>query len=318
MPHFILVSIGAGLLSAVLYSSAASGMAFAIIPIYLSPLPLFMTGLGYGGAAALIGGITASAAITLAGGPLLAIAYFLANAAAPIILTRVADWSREFTHESGQPFIEYYPSGLLFAWLSGLGIAVMLLLTLYFQFHEGGMLGWIPQIVQVELLAKTIIQAQIQTGAVPIDEIELQQRLIRLALPGLGLFWTLISIGNGALAQRLLMQFGRNRRPSPRIINMVLPKFMLWPLVGGALLAFFPGDIGIFGSVMATFAAVPYFFLGLATVHVISHRVPARTFVLSGFYLLLLALGWPFLLIVGVGIVEHFANFRLNFAVAKP
>jgi hypothetical protein len=318
MPPFVLVSIGAGLLSAVLYGSAASGIGLSIIPMYLSPLPLFLIGLSYGGMAALVGGLSATAALALVGGPLLAIAFFLSNAAAPILLARVANWSRAFVDQNGQSVTEYYPTGLLFAWLSGLGIAIALALTLYMQTLEGGFAGWLPSIIEIKVLTDAIVQAQIQSGGVPTDEMVLQERLIRLALPGLALFWALISIGNGALAQRIAVRFGRNLRPSPELLNMNLPQFMLLPLVGGVVLAFLPGDFGFFGSVMVTLAAVPYFFLGLATVHVISHRLPGRAFALSGVYILLAALGWPLLLIVGIGIVEHFVNLRLTYGVVKP
>ncbi len=318
MPPSLLISISAGLLSAVLYGAAATGSALSIIPIYLSPLPLFMAGLSYGGTAALIGGIAATGAIALAGGPVLALAYFLVNAAAPIVITRAANWSRPVTARDGASSLEYYPAGLLFAWLSGLGIAITVLLALFMQTYEGGLGGWIPQLIQLDTLSQTIIQAQIQTGAAPIDEGALQQRLISFALPGLGIFWTLISIGNGALAQRLLVRLGRNARPSPELLSMHLPQFMLWPLAGGGILAFFPGDLGLTGAVVMVLAAIPYFFLGLAAVHVISHRLPGRAFALGGVYLLLLALGWPILLIVGLGIFEHFANLRRTYAVAKP
>lgn len=318
MPPFLFISIGAGLLSAVLYSAATTGSALSIIPMYLSPLPLFMAGLGYGGTAALIGGIAATGAIAVVGGPLLAFAYFLVNAAVPIVITRAANWSREIITEDGVTHIEYYPAGLLFAWLSGLGIAITLVLALFMQSFEGGLGGWIPQIVQVDLLSQTIIQTQMQSGSAPIDEAVLQQRLIRFALPGLGLFWTLLSIGNGALAQWLLVRLGRNARPSPELSNMYLPQFMIWPLVGGVILALFPGDIGLTGAAITALAAIPYFFLGLATVHVISHRLPGRVFALTGIYVLLLALGWPILLIVGLGIVENFVNLRRTYAVAKP
>lgn len=301
-----------------MYGSAASGFGISIIPIYLSPLPLFLVGLTYGGTAALLGGLSATAALALAGGPMLAIVFFLANAAAPIVLTHVANWSRTFNDSDGQPVTIFYPTGYLFAWLSCLGIAIALALTLFIQSFEGGLGGWIPRVIELEVLTKAIIQAQLQSGAAPTDELVLKTRLIGLVLPGLALFWSLISIGNGALAQRLAVRFGRNLRPSPEFLSMYLPQFMLWPLVGGLLLAFLPGDFGYFGSVLVTLAAVPYFFLGLATVHVISHRLPGRAFALTGVYMLLVVLGWPSLLIVGVGIIEYFVNLRLSYGVVKP
>jgi Predicted membrane protein (DUF2232) len=317
MPPLLFISIGAGLLSAVLYGSAATGSVFSILPVYLSQLPLFMAGLGYGAGAALIAGGAGTVAIALAGGPLLAFAYFIINAAAPLLICRVAGWSREAENDEGEASIEYYPAGLLFAWLIGLGIVITLLLALFMQSHEGGLGGWIPNILQVETLSQTIIQAQMQGGSAPIDPEMLKQRLIQFALPGLALFWALISIGNGALAQRLLVRLGRNLRPSPELLSMSLPNFMLWPLSLGLLFSFFPGDIGLTALVVTTLAAIPYFFLGLATVHVISHRLPGRAFALGAIYVLLMALGWPAILIVGLGIVEQFANLRLSYAVAR-
>ncbi len=318
MPPYIFISIGAGLLSAILYGAAATGSALSIIPMYLSPLPLFIVGLGYGGTSALIGGVIATGAIAIVGGPLLAFAYFLVNAAAPMLITHTANWSRQVMGANGDFEMEFYPAGLMFAWLSGLGIAVTVLLALFMQTYEGGLGGWIPQIVQIDMLSQAIIQAQMQSGSAPMDELALQQRLIRFALPGLGLFWTLLCIGNGVLAQRLLVRFGKNLRPSPSLLSMYLPQFMIWPLIGGAVLAFLPGDLGLTGTVVTALAAIPYFFLGLATVHVISYHLPGRAFALTGIYILLLALGWPILLIVGLGIVEHFVNLRRTYAVVKP
>ncbi|MSP42394.1 MAG: DUF2232 domain-containing protein, partial [Alphaproteobacteria bacterium] len=280
--------------------------------------PLFMAGLSLGGSAALVAAGAGVTAIAVAGGPMLSLAYFVVNAAAPILICRTANLSREFTGPDGKTRIEYYPAGLMFAWLSGLGTVIMLLLALYVHRFEGGMEVWIPRILEVERLSQAILQAQMQTGSTQVDMAGLQQRLVLFALPGLALFWTLICIGNGALAQRLLVRLGRNIRPSPELLNMSLPGFMLWPLAAGLILAFVPGDIGLSGLVVAVLAAIPYFFLGLATVHVISHRLPGRKFALAGIYILLMALGWPFLLIVGLGIIEQFANLRLSYAVAKP
>jgi len=318
MPPLLFIGIVAGLMSAVLYGTAATGSVFSVFPVYLSQLPLFMAGLSLGGSATLIAAGAGVIAIAAAGGPMLSLAYFVVNAAAPLLLCQVANLSREVTGPDGKTHREYYPAGLMFAWLSGLGIAVMLLLALYVHSYEGGLEAWIPQILEVERLTQTILQAQMQTGSTPVDVAGLQQKLILFALPGLALFWALICIGNGALAQRLLVRLGRNIRPSPELLNMSLPGFMLWPLAGGLILAFIPGDIGLTGLVVAVLAAIPYFFLGLATVHVISHRLPGRAFTLAGVYILLMALGWPFLLIVGLGIIEQFANLRLNTKVASP
>lgn len=313
MPPSLLISVSAGLLSAVFYAAAASGSVLSLLTVYISPLPLFMVGLSYGGTAALIGGLCGTVALSLIDGPSTGLAYFLANAAAPIVLTRVALWSRSVQLTDTASEIEWYPTGLMFVWLSGLGIMLIIAFALVLQTFDGGLSGWIQQALPVDLLTKILVDAQQQAGRSPVDENVMRQNLTWFALPGLALFWSLIAIGNGALAQRFLVRLRRNLRPSPELVTMTLPVYWLVPLIIGGLMTAIPGDIGLTGGTIAILAAIPYFFLGLATVHVISHRLPARVFALTVFYILLMALGWPFLLITGLGIVEHFVNYRRTF-----
>ena len=48
MARFILLGAGAGLVSAALFASAATGTALAGILFYLAPLPICLAGLGWG------------------------------------------------------------------------------------------------------------------------------------------------------------------------------------------------------------------------------------------------------------------------------
>ena len=136
---------------------------------------------------------------------------------------------------------------------------------------------------------------------------------VKDAMPGAAVFWMLTAIGNGTLAQWLAVRSGRNLRPSPRFTEITLPTFMAIPLLAGTALAFLPGDIGMVGAAIAALAATPYFFLGLAVVHVISRGLPARGFTLAVYYILILMFGWPVLLTVGLGIADQFTGLRYRF-----
>lgn len=306
----LLTLIGAGLLSALLYATAATGSAFSLLPVLLSPLPLFMLGLSQGARAAMIAGFTGAAALGLAGGPLVGAAYFLANALAPMVLCRLAMKSRIYTGANGKPATEWYPVGLMIAWVTGLGIVLMLASVLAVSSLEGGLRGWITEAAQIEALIAAILQAQTQAGRPALDAAVLREQLIGLALPGVGVFWSGLALANGALAQRLLVGMGHNARPTPGLLYMELPQFMLVPLAAGAAAWFLPGDAGLAGAAVAAIAAVPYFCLGLAAVHVISRPLPVRGAALAVLYVLMLMFGWPCLLMAGLGVVEQFAGLR--------
>lgn len=314
MPPYLFICIAAGLLSAIVYGTAAANLTLSLLAIYFAPLPLFLAGLMYGGASAIIAGLAGAGALALASSPATALAYFLLIASAPALVTRAALWSRESGMENApSPSVEWYPSGLLFTWLCGLGVTLVLVFYFLMQTIEGGISGLLFRNLQMGALTKTFLQMQVQTGSPPMNEADLQQFLIRLALPMMAFFWMMIAIGNGALAQSILVSLGRNGRPSPRLTSMNLPGHLLLPLSLGLMGSFLPGDRGLAASAIAALAAIPYFFLGIATLHVISRPLPGRGVALTIFYVLLAVYGWPAILMVMMGVTEHFAGFRRRY-----
>ena len=119
MQRNALISVAAGLLSAVLFLSTKWSILGAMIFAPFSTLPLFAAGLGLGLAAgtvaALIATITVAVVTNFTGMVVFAIAY----AAAPLMLVRFALLSRQ--GEDGTT--EWYPPGLLLAWVVLFGIA---------------------------------------------------------------------------------------------------------------------------------------------------------------------------------------------------
>ncbi|MEZ5866842.1 MAG: hypothetical protein R3D25_23225 [Geminicoccaceae bacterium] len=60
---------------------------------------------------------------------------------------------------------------------------------------------------------------------------------------------------------------------------------------------------------------MPFLMQGLAVVHSLAHRLPARGLALAGFYLVLILFSWPLVVVVVVlGLVEDWAHLRRRLA----
>ncbi len=112
-----IAGIGAllGALGAGLYLTVLTGSPGAMILVYLAQLPLFAAGLWLGIGAAAMAALTASAVLLAAGG-VIAAALFAGLYAAPVVLlVRQALLARN----GPEGALEWYPPGLLTAWLTG-------------------------------------------------------------------------------------------------------------------------------------------------------------------------------------------------------
>jgi len=108
---------------------------------------------------------------------------------------------------------------------------------------------------------------------------------------------------------------GWNLRPSPDFTMMVLPRWL--PMVAAALLicaVAIPGTLGFFATNAALIAALPFFLVGLAVVHMAAKRISAGPMLLILFYILMLLFGWPVAIVAFLGLIEQMAGFRQRLA----
>jgi hypothetical protein len=107
MPYTLLLGLGAGFVSAVVFASATTGpLLMRMLLFLLTPLPLFLAGLGLGPITAAIAGI-AGAALVLAAGSTTAAMVFAASQALPVLLlTYLASLNRALPGGT-----EWYPTG---------------------------------------------------------------------------------------------------------------------------------------------------------------------------------------------------------------
>ena len=83
-----------------------------------------------------------------------------------------------------------------------------------------------------------------------------------------------------------------------------------------ALLAFWgEGVLAFAGGSMVMILMTPYFFQGVGVVHQWSRRSTSSTLILVAFYLLIVVLQWPILLVVGLGVADQWVHFRRHRAI---
>jgi hypothetical protein len=307
MGRFAALGAGAalGALGAALYLAVLTGSPGALILAYLAQLPLFAAGLWLGVGAAATAAVTASIALLAAGG-LIAAALFAALYAVPVVLlVRQSLLART----SADGTLEWYPPGLLAAWLSGLGLvalagAVMIL---------GG-----PDAIEA-LLRETLAPAVDRF----VDESDAGRAaltgLLALILPGaIAASWMVMTASNAVLAQGVLARFGAAWRPSPDLAALSLPMWFSALLAVAAVLAAVGGAARFVGVNMLIVLSVPFCLAGLAVLHTAVRRLPRPQVPLVAFYVLAGLFGWPLLAVAVLGVLDAPLGLRRRFAPPAP
>jgi hypothetical protein len=280
MSYRLLIGLGAGLVSAVVFASATTGpVLIRMVLFLLTPLALFLAGLGLGPLAAAAGGLAGTMLVLVAGSLAGALVFAAAQAIPIVILTYLASLNRQ----TGDGVVEWYPAGRLIivaAILAGLFSALTLFLL-------GG---------DVETL-RTALRDMLQTfvsnelpkmpdaptlGPAEIDE----ATAIALALlPAASAISTMGSLlFNLWLAGRITMASGRLQRPWPDLAAIVYPPVtsLLLALATGA--GFLAGLPGLIAAGFAGPLFLAYVLLGLAVVHFMTRGRSWRPFALWGLY----------------------------------
>lgn len=279
----ILLAIAAGLIAAVVFASATTGpMIIRVILFFLTPLSLYLAGLGIAPAAGGIAAIVATLAILLITTPAAALIFAVSAGAPAAYVTRLALLGRQ---ENGE-IVEWYPiDRILFAAALFAGLFAALTVTL---------LG--SDIDALTAAMRTFVENFVKTempqipGSAPLtpDQInEIATRIIGLlpvTLAALSLITTLLNLW---LAGRITLASGRLVRPWPDLGRLALPSAATFALLASMAVAFVSGIPGLIaggfaGALMLAFAAV-----GLAVAHHMTRGSQWRGFILTALYIAL-------------------------------
>src|SRR4051812_20602574 len=126
MVQIVLVGIGAGVASAMLFASIATGSLVAILLFYLAPLPILIATLGWSHWAGFFAGLTAATVLGL-GLNLYFFATFFVGVALPawwlgylVLLARPVG-------SNGSTTLEWYPVGRVVLWAALISAALIVL-----------------------------------------------------------------------------------------------------------------------------------------------------------------------------------------------
>jgi Predicted membrane protein (DUF2232) len=289
-----------GALGAGLYLSVLTGSPGSLILVFLAQLPLFAAGLWLGVGAVAMASLTASAVLLAAGG-VVAAALFAGFYAAPVILlVREALLSRR----GPEGAIEWYPPGLLSAWLTGLGLAAFAVALLLL----GGPSG-------IETLLRESLAPAIDRWVEASDASRdaLVADLARVFPGVVAASWMVMTASTAMLAQGVLARFGVSWRPSPDLASLTLPAWV--PAVFGiAAAAMAMGGTARFLGINVTIVlAIPFCLAGLAVLHTLARRLRRPQIPLATFYVLAGLFGWPLLVIAILGLLDALFGLRRRF-----
>ena len=272
-----------------------------MILVYLTQLPLFVAGLWLGVGASALAGLAASLILIAASNFVAAAVFAGLNAVPVVLLVRQSLLART----GAEGVIEWYPPGLLTAWLTGFGLAAIAACLLLLGGPEG---------VQVTLRE---VLAPVLSRHVDEDMPEHAELLGFLAfvLPGIiASSWMVMTATNGSLAQGLLSRFGASWRPSPDLAALGRPVWILMLLAFATGATALGGTARFLGINVMIVLAVPFCLAGLAVLHTVARRFSRPAIPLVTFYVLAGVFGWPLLVVALLGLLDSSLGLRRRFA----
>lgn len=296
------LALAAGLLSALLFLSLAKGIALGAVLSYAAPLPLLMAGLALGMGASVAAGLVALVAVAATAGGFSALPFAIAAVLPALVVTNRALLWRNADDGS----VHWYPPGLVLAWLTAAGLALMLCGTVLLAGSPEGIEGGVSKLLGDAL--------GLMAAELPADQ---RAKVVGWWAP---LFpamvigsWLIMAVVNACGAQGLLARMGHTRRPSPAYRQLWLPDWLAAGLVAMALLAILVGgDVGYVAANAVAVLLIPFLFLGLAVIHRWVEGRPNAGLLLAATYgLLILAFGWAAAAVAGLGLVRFWTmRFR--------
>ncbi len=307
MAQIILIGIGAGLATALLFASLASGSLIAIPLFYLAPLPILIAGLGWSHWAGLIAAICAAASLAVAFGNLFFVAFLVGVSLPAWWLSYLALLARSAERKTPDG-LEWYPVGQIVLWTAIIGTLIVVVSIPYFGTDTESFHATLRDVIQSSL---GLGRPQASDGSDFNANRILDADVLATVAPSMvASLTTIIQVVNLWLAARIVKVSGRLRRPWPELPAITFPP--LTPALLAAAIAgtFLPGFIAIISGILAASLMMAYAVLGFAVFHVITRGIDGRPFVLAGVYSVVLIFGWPALILSMLGLADTIFNLR--------
>jgi len=314
MPVFLLIGLGGGLASAVLFASAAAGGATGRLVLYvLVPLPCFLAGLGWGSTAAGLAAATGAAGVGVVLGLKAAILFLLSQGLPVAIICHLALLSRPLQSASpglsGAPSLEWYPPGRLVAGASVMAGILAALSLLVLGPDLDALRGLLRELIEKVFLKEL---PGLKDRQLSPEDITAITEFSLYALPAASaMLWLGGFVLNFWLAGRITLLSGRLPRPWPDLAAMTFPRGFALGLTAALALTFLSGYPALLGSGFGGAFFLAYLLMGLAIVHHVTRGRASRPFILWAVYFALLILNtYAALLIALLALLEPFLPLK--------
>jgi hypothetical protein len=312
MPNGVIIGVGSGLVSALLFYSAARGGSFLRpLLLLLVPLPSLVAGLGWGWQPAAAGAAAGAVIVAAIVGGTFGFGFLITLGLPVVLAAYLAYLSRPAPLD---PTVrEWYPAGRLMAGMAiYAGALPMMMLPLIGGTYEA------LRPVLVEVLQQFAKRWMPPGGRLTDEALAEQTEWALYLLPaGFAVQWLMLCAVNLYLAGRIVQASGRLGRDWPDLAELSYPPGLA-VLLGLALLAANAGGtIGTIGTGFVGAFLGAYMLAGLALAHFIGKRkAPWLVWVVY----LGLFFFWPFFmpLVVLAGLLESTLELKRRFGLSTP
>jgi len=309
MVQLILIGIGAGAATALLFGSVASGSPLSVLLFYLAPLPILIAALGWSHWAAIVAAVVAAAGLASFFGSFFFIAFLIGIGLPAWWLGYLALLARPSPNTPDG--LEWYPVGHLVMWAALVGAFIVIAAIFNFGTDEETFRRTLKSGLERMLEASPGGTPRLQDVSRVIDF------LVAALPPAAAVLTTITNLVNLWLAAQIVRVSGRLRRPMPDLPGMQFPSYAPALLAAAIAVSFLSGLVGIAAGVLAAAMLMAYAVLGFAVLHSITRGVATRPFMLGGIYAAVLILGWPVLAVTMLGLADTAFGLRARAAAKR-
>jgi hypothetical protein len=321
MAQVLLIGLGAGAASALLFASIVSGSPLAILLFYLSALPIMLAAIAWSHMAGMFALLFGALSL---GGFLnfwIAFVYLAAVAVPAYVLAYMSMLGRVVAPASGTApaEMEWYPVGRLILWAALIAFALVTIVILQFgtsfESYQKEIRATFEQVLKLQ--ARIPADQPLKLPGVQNPE-QFLNTLVAVMPAAAAVLSMLTSIINLWLAARVARVSGRLRRPWPDLNEVSLPLSAAILFAAALAVSFASGMPGFIAAIAVAVLTVAYSIVGFSALHGLTRNAGARTWILAGAWIGVMLLGWPLLFVAILGIADSVFNLRGKLAAKKP
>ena len=322
MLRVLVIGLGAGAGSALLFASLATGSAFSIALFYLAPLPIMLAGIGWSHVAALIAAAAAAAGLGIGGGFWFFLSHLVSVGIPAYILCYLGMLAR---HSDNGGDFEWYPPGRVVLAAAIIATITTSLTIPIFGLDIETYRATLKEIFERILRAQLSIPAgeplKLPNNANPAATLNLLATIVPPTAAAISMVTNLINLW---LAARIARVSGLLQRPWPDLPAVSFPNTTPIVLLAAIGISFLGTIVGLVAGVLSACLLMGYAILGFAVLHTITRTITARGLILGAAWLMVIILGWPIVVVALIGLADGLLDLRgrmsppPNFPTKKP